>query len=336
MKFPLFSFLLVLLFACNEKELPNASVAFYNVENLFDTENDKHTNDEQYTPKGDKRWDDKKYQTKLENLSKVINEIADGKAPTFLGVCEIENKTVLQDLVKQSLIKSQNYGIVHQESPDERGIDVAFLYRKDVFSVKKLDVYQPDLKEYNDKTRDILHVEGQTVNGETLHFIINHWPSRGEGRAKSEPKRISAAVSLNGIKNSILEENENAKIIVMGDFNDEPSNKSISETLAVSCSESVTESNQLYNAFCDLEKEDIGSYRYRSYWDMLDQIMVSKSLLKDSNGLHYMSNSASIKAEPWMIQTGKYEGFPLRTFGGNNYQAGYSDHFPVYIQLGLK
>jgi endonuclease/exonuclease/phosphatase family metal-dependent hydrolase len=333
MKCSFYVLVLLLFISCDRPEVDSVSIAFYNVENLFDTEDDPKKYDEQYTPSSDRKWDSKKYNTKLTNLARVIGEINKGKAPTFLGLCEIENKKVLEDLVDEELIANNNYGISHIESPDERGIDVALLYNSDAFTVSKIKAYQPDLTQYNDKTRDILYVRGKLNSGETLHFMINHWPSRGEGRKKSEPKRIAAAKTLLRIQNEIQAEDPSAKIIVMGDFNDEPSNTSISNTLGVSCDMNQGNDNQLFNAFCDLENANKGSYKYRSYWDMLDQIMISKSITTDTAGLHYIPNSAAIKAEDWMIQTGKYKGFPLRTYGGKKYLAGYSDHFPVYIEL---
>lgn len=334
MRYTYYSILVLFCFACGKQEIRSASVAFYNVENLFDTMDDPDTyKDEQFTSKGDKRWDEKRYKAKLGNLAKVISETVDNASPSFLGVCEIENRQVLEDLIQQPVLKNAKYSIAHIESPDERGIDVALLYDASIFTVLSTKAYQPDLSVYKDKTRDILHVKGKLANGEILHFMVNHWPSRGEGRQKSEPKRIAAAKMLLSIQNEILENQPNAKIIVMGDFNDEPSNRSISEILNTSCDTEKTAANQLYNAFCGLENEDKGSYRYRSYWDMLDQIMISKSLITDTDGIHFIPNSAAIKAEPWMIQTGKYEGFPLRTFGGNKYLNGYSDHFPVYLKL---
>lgn len=335
MKYTYYVIILLTLLACNEQEISTGSVAFYNVENLFDTTDDPDTYlDEQFTPKGEKRWDNERYEEKLQNLAKVISQLANNKAPTFLGVCEIENKKVLQDLVNQPAIEAANYGIAHIESPDERGIDVGFLYNKDFFKVNSAKAYQPDLSSYNDKTRDILHVKGTLANGVVLHFIINHWPSRGRGRKESEPKRVIAAKTLLSIQREIQAQDPNAKIIVMGDFNDEPSNNSISKTLNVACDIDIVNDNQLFNAFCKLEDADKGSYRFRSYWDMLDQIMISKSMITDTSGIHFIPKSAAIKAESWMIQTGKYKGFPLRTYGGNNYLNGYSDHFPVYIELG--
>lgn len=337
MKSIIFASAFLFLLSCNEKKISSGSIAFYNVENLFDTKDDKDTHlDEQFTPKGEKRWDEEKYKSKLQNLAKVISQLANNQAPTFLGICEIENKKVLQDLVNEPAIKAANYGIAHIESPDERGIDVGLLYDESIFTVLSTKAYQPDLSAYNDKTRDILYVKGKLADGDVLHFLINHWPSRGEGRKESEPKRIAAAKTLLAIQKEIQSDNPNAKIIVMGDFNDEPSNTSIAKTLNVACDVDNVKDDQLFNAFCKLEDADKGSYRYRNYWDMLDQIMVSKSMITDTAGIHFIPKSAGIKAEDWMIQTGKYEGFPLRTYGGNNYLGGYSDHFPVYISLGTR
>ena len=322
-----------LVLSCNEQDSKTATVAFYNLENLFDTLPNIDSSDNEYTPNGEKKWDTVKYTNKLQHLAKVISELANGEPPTFLGVCEIENKKVLEDLIAEPSLKNADYAIVHLDSPDERGMDVGFIYNKSLFTVEHFTAHQPDLSYCNDLTRDILHVKGKVINGETLHFIINHWPSRGGYSEKSEEKRIAAATKLNAIKYSILKTEPNAKIIVMGDFNDEPTNTSIAETLAVSCNQNATAKDQFFNAFCALDNAEKGSYRYKNTWEMLDQIMVSSALLTDTTGIHFKKNSATIKSEPWMLQTGKYEGYPHRTFAGNNYLNGYSDHLPVYIVL---
>jgi len=322
--------------SCEETKIDSFAVVFYNVENLFDTKNDPNTYDEQFTPEGDKKWDTEKYKTKLTNLAKVISDITEGGAPSFLGLCEIENRTVLEDLISESQLKKAHYKIVHIDSPDERGIDVAFLYDSRIFTVTSQEAVQPDLSEFKDKTRDILHIDGNLASGERLHFIVNHWPSRGGGKRESEPKRIQAAKALSRIKDKILSQNPTANIIVMGDFNDEPSNSSISKYLGISCTPSTTQPYQLFNAFCQFEKERKGSYKYRQNWNMLDQIMISANLLRDSSRLHFITESAEIKNEDWMQQHGnKYESSPLRTFGGPNYLAGYSDHFPVSIRISV-
>ncbi|MDB4160903.1 endonuclease/exonuclease/phosphatase family protein [Bacteroidia bacterium] len=334
MKYYLSVLIAFLCLSCTKKDAHIATVGFYNVENLFDTKDDPNTyKDEQFTPNGDKGWNKVRYASKLQNLATVISQLANNSTPTFLGVCEIENKHVLEDLINEPALLAANYGIAHRESPDERGIDVGFLYNKNVFSVSTTIAYQPDLSAYNDKTRDILYVKGKLTSGEVLHFIINHWPSRGGGKQKSEPKRIAAANTLLSIQKKIQAEDLDAKVIVMGDFNDEPSNKSITEILHVSCDYNQVNKNQLYNAFCTFENQEKGSYRYRDDWDMLDQIMVSETMISDTSGIHYKVGSAGIKEEPWMLQSGKYEGFPLRTFGGSKYLNGFSDHFPVFIEL---
>jgi endonuclease/exonuclease/phosphatase family metal-dependent hydrolase len=322
--------------SCKKSKINSFTVAFYNVENLFDTKDDPNTYDEQFTPKGDKKWDSEKYNTKLTNLAKVISDMSEGEAPSFLGVCEIENRLVLEDLASDKQLKRAHYKIVHVESPDERGIDVAFFYDSRIFTVNNQEALQPDLSAFKDKTRDILHVDGTLASGERLHFIINHWPSRGGGKRESEPKRIQAAKALSSIKDKILSQEPTANIIVMGDFNDEPSNNSIAKHLDISCTPTITKPYQLFNVFCQFEKEGKGSYKYRQNWNMLDQIMISDNLLRNSSRLHFVTGSARIKNEYWMQQHGnKYEGSPLRTYGGPNYLAGYSDHFPVSIRLKL-
>ena len=327
--------IILLFFSFSCKTSPSSiSIAFYNVENLFDTEDDPKIDDSYYLPSSPIKWDVEKYNKKLNDLAFVISQLADNEIPQFIGLCEVENLKVVKDLANQEKLKAGNFGIVHYDSEDERGIDVAFLYNKTIFSVKETKTYQIPLPD-NDKTRDILYVKGKLANGETLYFLINHWPSRSEGRIETEAKRITAAQTLKTAKDEKLANDKNAKIIAMGDFNDEPSNVSLSKYCDSEGDLDKVDANEFYNPMAALENKDLGSYRFRDYWDMLDQIMVSQALLKPAkNKVYYQKNSASIKDEDWMKQHGnKYEGFPLRTFGGQNYLGGYSDHFPVYIKL---
>ncbi len=335
MKYTVIAFSLLILIGC--KTPATITIGFYNVENLFDTEDEPYKFDEFYTPNSEIKWDKEKYNSKLQNLSQVISELSDKKAPEFLGLCEIENKGVIKDLVNEPLLKPYHYKIVHFESGDERGIDVGFIYQPKVFTVLYKEAIVVDLSKFNDKTRDILYVKGKLNNGETLHFFVNHWSSRRGGRKESEPKRIIAAETLKRAKDKILAKNKSAKIIVMGDFNDEPANTSIDTYLDSEGSATKVNGNELYNPMYALEQADLGSYKYGKWWDMLDQIMVSKALItKHANKYHYQHNSAEIKDNEWMKQHGnKYEGSPLRTFGGRTYLAGYSDHFPVYIKLKI-
>jgi predicted extracellular nuclease len=319
---------------CKKPTSQTLSVAFYNVENLFDTEDDPSTFDEAFTPKGEMNWTQERYAEKLANLAKVIDTLTETGAPQFLGLCEVENAKVIEDLLDQTLIADENYKYVHLDSKDERGIDVAFVYDMDAFEVLDYKAIPIDLSEWNDKTRDILYVNGKTKDGTSLHFYINHWPSRREGRKETEPKRIAAAKTLYTSKKALLESDPDANIIVMGDFNDEPSNISISDILKAEDTALGIDQDELYNPMARLESMGLGSYRFRQYWDMLDQIMISGNLLTNEEGYRYIRNSVEIKDDDWLRQHGnKYEGFPLRTYGGRKYLGGYSDHFPVYLKL---
>lgn len=311
------------------------SVGFYNVENLFDTKDNPDKIDEQYLPNGDYKWDEEKYDNKIDKLAHAISEMTPLGAPYILGLCEVENKAVLKDLVAHADLKHDNYGIVHYESPDARGIDVALLYNKRWLKVKKSKNYVVDLGEFGDETRDILMVKlkaKEPFEG-TLYVLVNHWPSRREGKEKSEPKRVAAAKRLNEIRQEIIEQDSAADIIIMGDFNDEPFDKSILETIGTTSDPSEVSANKYYNPMGRLKQDGKGSYNFRGNWNMLDQIIVSNTLL-DKQGTEYQMNTASIFSPEWLKQHGgKYDGYPLRTFGGRKYLNGYSDHFPVSIYL---
>ncbi len=315
------------------------TVGFYNVENLFDLEDDPATDDSDFLPSNqEKPWTAQRYETKLENLASVIAQLGDEDGPELLGLCEVENEAVLQELINTEKLQSRNYGVVHFDSPDGRGIDNALLFKKGCFQVRSASVYalsfpfDPDYK-----SRDILLVEG-LLFGEPLALIVNHWPSRRGGEKESEPRRLIAANRARGIVERLQKENPNASIIVMGDFNDEPTNKSIKERLfAVGKSEYSGTEGELVNAMYELDQQGQGSYKYRSDWNMLDQIIYSAGLM-DSQGLEFVENSATVFGPEWLKQQepAKYKGSPLRTFGGRKYLGGYSDHFPVYVKLELK
>lgn len=324
-----------MLMAGSCSKVPGVSIAFYNVENLFDTHDDPQKNDNWYLPTSEIKWTSEKYNSKLEKLAEVISQINDGSAPDFIGLCEVENKSVVEDLIKESKLLSANYKIVHYESPDERGIDVAFLYNKEIFRVTDSRNIEVDLGSFDDKTRDILYVEGKLGSGEKLHFLVNHWSSRGEGLRKSEPKRIIAAKTLLKAKNEIIAKDPNANIIIMGDFNDEPFNSSIEVALGAKFDQSDVKQGDLYNPWADLKKKGKGSYRYKKNWNMLDQIIISRHLLDPESSVRYIDNSATIFKKDWLIQTGDYAGFPLRTYGGRKYLNGYSDHLSVCLRLEI-
>lgn len=310
-------------------------IAFYNVENLFDTLDDPNKKDEEFTPTGDKQWNSERYQNKLTNLAKVISSMNNGKGPDILGVCEIENFRVLKDLVKQPELKKMYYGIVHMESKDDRGIDIALLYKEHVLPAVSFSMYPVPLPDTVPPTRDIMLVETE-IEEKPLSIIVGHFPSRSEGREKSEYKRVEASRVVKHITDSLLKENPNDNIIIMGDFNDEPADSSIYKVIGACDAGNTDKTCQLTNLMYPLKTKGLGSYKYREEWNMLDQLIISRNLFQ-GNGLKYVDGSAGIFSEEWMKQTDpKYLGSPLRTFGGRKYLAGYSDHFPVYMYISLK
>ncbi|AFM03537.1 putative extracellular nuclease [Bernardetia litoralis DSM 6794] len=309
------------------------TVAFYNVENLFDTEDDPNTYDEAFTPTGKQKWTTKRYQDKIEKLAKVISTIGDEDGAEIIGVCEVENEKVVKDLVNNPLLKKHGYKYVHYDSPDERGIDVALLYKESVFEVTSSKNYEAKLAD-NDKTRDVLLVSGK-LEGEEINFIVNHWSSRGGGEEKSRPKRMVSALVARQIVDDLEAKNPNAKIILMGDFNDEPFNKSLTEGLQAVDSKDL-KGKELFNAFYSLQKEGKGTYNYKGDWNMLDQMIISNGLLTNTTkGFHYLDGNIFDK-DFLKEASGKYKGNPFRTFVGTKYLGGTSDHFPIYVHLERK
>ena len=278
----------------NEKKYIVNTIAFYNVENLFDTFDDPNTFDDDRTPKGKDKWTNDIYKKKIINIARVIADIGfdlTKSGPSIVGLCEIENKKVLNDLINKTPLIKENYGIVHYDSPDERGVDVAMLYKKDRFKVKSSKVHPLYLKRKDgsiDYTRDHLVVTGELDN-DPIYFIINHWPSRAGGQMKSEPSRVLAGELNKKIIDSILKENPRAYIINMGDFNDNPNDKSIQSNLNSISKKTEMEFNQLYNPMTELYKKGYGSYKYRGDWDMIDQFFLSKNLVDDRNGLFFLA-----------------------------------------------
>ncbi len=323
------------------------TVAFYNLENLFDTIRDERIYDEEWTPNGERSWDGNKYQQKLENLSRAIAEIGTDEnpnMPTILGVSEVENRNVLEDLVNMPKLKNAAYGIAHFDSPDRRGIDVALLYQTKHFkptSSKNIPLYIYDKTDakYKDSnngkgkriyTRDQLLVTG-LLDGEEMHFIVNHWPSRSGGEKKSSPNREAAAALNKKIIDSLYNINPNAKVFTMGDMNDGPYNKSVKDVLGAKAKKDDVEKGGVFNPMYQLYKEGHGTLAYRDAWDIFDQIIISEPLLqKDYSTFRYWK--VGIFNKPFLIQkTGQYKGYPLRNQLSG--EPGFSDHFPVYIYL---
>ena len=325
------------LFLFGQQQDHTFTVASYNVENLFDLEDNPETEDEEFTPASAKAWDLKKYEKKLDDLAAVISAIDQDGLPEIIGLCEVENKKVLEDLTQTRALRRGHYGMVHYESPDTRGIDNALLYRMQDFRVissRAIPVNFPI--DPTETTRDILYVKGTTREHEPLHFFVNHWSSRYGGEKETEPKRISCALVLRREVDAVLNKDPGAKIIIMGDFNDEPTSRSVFEILMANNKRKNAGDRELYNLMYDKHNmQGEGSYSYRGRWNMLDQIIVSQSVINSPVGLHCDYASGHILKKDFMLylnaETRQY--VPNRTYGGPSYYGGISDHLPVYVIL---
>ncbi len=320
-----------------KKEYKVNTIAFYNLENLFDTINDVTKNDEaspiMEMSEGVRA---SVYEKKQKNMARVISKIGFDlaqNAPAIVGVCEVENFDVLQDLVNQPALKKYNYGIVHYDSPDERGIDNALLYQKAIFKptfsdTEELIMYRGSDRSKRDYTRDQLYVKG-LLDGEEIHFLVNHWPSRGS----SEAKRILAAKSSRSVVDSIQGADPYAKIMIMGDFNDGPYNKSITDNLLGVGKRRKVKLKELYNPFDKIYKQGIGTIAWRDTWDLFDQIMMSKSLIQKDYSTYQMYKASVFNANFLQNPEGQYKGYPFRAFADGGFTGGYSDHFPVFVHI---
>ncbi len=336
------TFWLIILVVCCFKGFAQADfkVMFYNVENLFDTQNDTLKNDEEFLPDGKRHWTFKKYHHKLHQISKVIAAAGKWGTVDVIGLAEVENRKVLRDLISKTGLKQVDYGIVHKESPDKRGIDVALLYCKTTFnpiSYKHIPVVYSNKK--HRATRDILYVCGTTLTGDTLHFFVNHWPSRWGGQLKTEPKRVLAAQILKRKIDSLSTVLHQPKIIVMGDLNDTPSDKSVREGLqAVPPSKSSVSTNKLVDLLWPLEKKHKGTHYYKGKWSVLDHFIVSSYLLDFDKTTYIKPTSAyPLYLDFLLKKDNKYLSFrPKRTYRGYRYEGGFSDHLPIILDLYFK
>lgn len=315
-----------------------AVIGFYNLENLYDTINDPSKDDEEFLPNGARLYNSHVYWDKQSRLAHVLSEIgkefsSDGMALT--GVAEIENDTVLNDLVKQPLLKDRNLKIVHYNSPDVRGVDVGLLYNPKYFRVLKsasLFVELPGGAKESFLTRDVLYVEG-ILMGDTVHVFVNHWPSRRGGEERSAPARAAAAMVCKQKIDSITALNPDAKIVLMGDLNDDPISPSVAEVLNAKGKISEVPRPGLFNPWIEFYKKGIGTLAYQDSWGLFDQIIISNGWLnKEQSGLFY--RTARIFNQDFMVQkTGKFRGYAKRTYDGITYNYGYSDHFPTYLVM---
>lgn len=314
------------------------TVAFYNLENLFDTVNDSLTHDDDRTADGRDHWTLEKYRDKIAKLARVLALIGSKvrkDSPDLIGLCELENLSVLQDLVTHEHLLPNDYGVIHFDSPDERGIDVALLYRKSCFvpfSIKSQRLILRDIDGYRDYTRDLLIVGGMLEDME-IAILVNHWPSRSGGELQSRPYRIAAAQLNRHVIDSLKKEHPNIGLLLMGDFNDNPADISLRKVLGTKGERKALEASALYNPMEKLYSKGVGSLGYRDQWHLFDQILVSLELVAPNRGT-YKFWKAGVFNPPFLTtQEGPYKGYPFRTYASGRYQGGYSDHFPVYAYL---
>jgi len=346
MKIPEFlTAIVVTVFICNQpvsaqqEKAPAGEfkIMFYNVENLFDPFDDSLKDDNEFLPTGIRGWTWKKFERKLQNTSKVIITAGGWRPPEIVGFCEVENRFALIQLLKRTPLEPFGYQIVHHESPDARGIDVGLIYRPDRFTL----LYHraiPVIFEGDSvaTTRDILYVKGLVPGGDTLHLFVNHWPSKYGGAAATIPRRRDAAHALKTFTDSIAAVNPFASIVIMGDFNDEPTDESLAIHLGASFGKADTTGYYLYNLMHELMgKWDTGSNKFREQWSIIDQFIVSSPLLSKTSGFRLSEKRAEIFRAPFLLEEDKnFNGTKtFRTFNGPTYLGGFSDHLPILLYL---
>lgn len=312
-------------------------VMFYNTENLYDTEDDPATNDDDFTPTGKMHWTKLRYDKKLINIYKVITAVGGWQPPEIIGLSEIENRKVLNDLFLNTPLSAFRYGIVHYESQDPRGIDVGLAFRSDRMRVYKQEKIIIHNREHpHMKTRDILFASFIVDKKDTLNVFVNHWPSRRRGELESEDLRLNVASILRFKIDSLQKHNEHAKILIMGDFNDEPNNESITNLLKSQQITQYTSDSKLFNlSYKLLQTSQIGTHKFRGNWEILDQIIVSGSLLNAAHGLSTKEQNIHIFSANFIfLKNKKNDGIrPYPTYSGPKYLGGYSDHLPIFLDL---
>jgi hypothetical protein len=306
---------------------------FYNVENFFDIYNDSLTDDDAFLPEGIMRWNYKRYTNKLHSLYKTIIAAGEWEPPSIIGFCEIEKRKILEDLVYGTYLSKFRYSIIHEESPDRRGIDVCLIYRKEKIKVISYKYWIPPSNNHLVfNSRSVLYTKF-LIGTDTIHLIVNHWPSRRGGVLEGEGNRLIIASMIRGKVDSIMDRSKEDKIIVLGDFNCTPQDEVIKSLIYTTDS-----SEHLINLSEDFEKTGEGTYRYMGTWEMIDQVIVNRNLLQCKNGVFTNQNLLTIfKPDFLMHEDSKYPGYsPYSTYHGYKYQGGYSDHLPILLDLMIR
>lgn len=336
-KIVIFLSFLVSNYVCAMSPRGDYRIMFYNVENLFDTKDNPEKEDEAFTPEGDMHWNINAYRNKINKIAQVIVAVGEGRLPEMIGLCEVENEKVLQDLARHPILRRHHYEIVHFESPDIRGIDVALLYKLDAFQLLGAKPISVKFDNPNErKTRDILYSKFLTLTKDTLHVFVNHWSSKYSGALETTHKRQKAARVLHYHVDSLWVANAQSKILIMGDFNTSPDSDVLTQELGTINTYKVSCDKGLYNlSYIWNMSLRYGTHKHKGVWENIDQIIVSNDLLC-SHTLFATLQNAHIFYAPFLVERDVYGGFkPFRTYIGWKYNAGFSDHLPIYIDLGF-
>ena len=340
--------LLLIAGSCLAQDSYRFRIVSFNVENLFDSQHDSLKNDYEFLPEAQRHWDYQKYQKKLDDLGRVIIATGEWTPPALVGLCEVENEHCLTDLTQHSVLKEAGYRYAMTNSPDQRGIDVALLYQREVFKPVSINTYRvPPLTKQKNATRDILHVTGELPDRSLLDVFVCHLPSRSGGEKETEPYRLLAASTLKQAVDSLLQVRKKAQVVIMGDFNDYYTNRSVTEVVGAQPVTTLKANQQaFYHLLAAKEKalKDYGSYRYRGEWSSLDHLIVNGRLLRQKGSFHIMPSDDEflVKADVFradflLEEDTRYGGkLPFRTYSGLKYHGGYSDHLPIYADFLLK
>lgn len=326
------------LLSCAQKSSGRYTIGFYNTENFFDTKDNPDKDDDEFTPDGKNHYTERVYGQKLHNIARVIDQLGTDDDPygaVFIGLAEVENKTVLSDLLAQPELSNRNYRYIIFDGPDPRGINTALLYdykRFHLLHAQPLHVSIKDVEGNENATRDILFVSG-VLGIDTVHVLVNHWPSRREGADESENKRMAVAQVDRRVADSLLNRNASSKIIVMGDLNDDPDDASVVNGLETVADKSAAVNGNLFNPWFNIYRSGSGTLLFSHHWDLFDQIIISSGLIKSSKG-HLRFSKASIFERDFLItQYGRFRGYPHRSFAGSHWINGYSDHLPITLSF---
>ena len=334
--------MLLIAGSCLAQDSYRFRIVSYNVENLFDYQHDSLKNDYEFLPDAQRHWDYTKYRKKLDDLGRVIIATGEWTPPALVGLCEVENEHCLTDLTEHSVLKEAGYRYAMTDSPDQRGIDVALLYQREVFKPVSINSYRvPPLTKQKNATRDILHVTGELPDRSLLDVFVCHLPSRSGGEKETEPYRLLAASTLKQAVDSLLQVRKKAQIVIMGDFNDYYNNRSVAEVIGAKPVTTLKANKQeLYHLLAAKEKalKDYGSYRYRGEWGFLDHLIVTGNLLQSTSSLYTVPGKADVyKAKFLLVPDTRYGGdLPYRNYSGMTYsKKGYSDHLPIFADFRL-